>query len=534
MTDASGSRLGQEVRALERVGIYVPGGRAAYPSTVLMTAVPARVAGVPEIVLVSPPGPDGTLNAAVLAAARVAGVTEAYRVGGAQAVAALAYGTASIRRVDKIVGPGNIYVALAKRRVFGDVGIDMLAGPSEVVVIADAAADPAFAAADLLAQAEHDPMARAVLLSPSAALLDSVEAETLRRLETLPRREIAASALEANGALVLTASLEEAVDVANRLAPEHLELLVAEPDALLARVRSAGAVFLGGATPEVVGDYVAGPNHVLPTGGTARFASRALHRGLHEAAERDPLYRPRPRGSLAPPGRAGPRGRSRRPRGSGARAHRDEGRHGMTDKARGTEPAIPRQARVERKTKETQIVLQLGLDGTGASKVETAIPFFNHMLEAWSKHGLMDLSVDARGDLEVDLHHTVEDVGICLGKALKEALGDKRGIVRYGASFLPMDEALLHAAVDLSGRPFLVFNVPLQRTRISNFDLDLLKDFFRAFAFNAEITLHVTMHYGENLHHIAEATFKAVGRALAEATRLNPRVSDVPSTKGSL
>ena len=273
MTDATGSQLGQAVRALERVGIYVPGGRAAYPSTVLMTAVPARVAGVPEVVLVSPPGPDGTLNAAVLAAARVAGVTEAYRVGGAQAVAALAYGTESIRRVDKIVGPGNIYVALAKSRVFGDVGIDMLAGPSEVVVIADAAAEPAFAAADLLAQAEHDPMARAVLLSPSAAMLDLVEAEVSRRLETLPRREIAASALEGNGALVLTASLEEAVDVANRLAPEHLELLVAEPDALLARVRSAGAVFLGGATPEVVGDYVAGPNHVLPTGGTARFAS---------------------------------------------------------------------------------------------------------------------------------------------------------------------------------------------------------------------------------------------------------------------
>ena len=224
MTDAAGSRLGQEVRPLERVGIYVPGGRAAYPSTVLMTAVPARVAGVAEIVLVSPPGPDGALNAAVLAAARVAGVTEAYRVGGAQAVAALAYGTESIRRVDKIVGPGNIYVALAKSRVFGDVGIDMLAGPSEVVVIADAAADPAFAAADLLAQAEHDPMARAVLLSPSAALLDSVEAEVSRRLETLPRREIATSALDANGALVLTASLEEAVDVANRLAPEHLEL----------------------------------------------------------------------------------------------------------------------------------------------------------------------------------------------------------------------------------------------------------------------------------------------------------------------
>ena len=193
-----------------------------------------------------------------------------------------------------------------------------------------------------------------------------------------------------------------------------------------------------------------------------------------------------------------------------------------------------RDARVERNTKETHIVLQLNLDGSGASKVETGIPFFNHMLEAWAKHALMDLTVDAKGDLDVDLHHTVEDVGICLGKAFKEAVGDKKGIVRYGASFLPMDEALLHAAVDVSGRPYLVFNVPLGRTRISNFDLDLLKDFFRAFAFNAELTLHVTMHYGENLHHIAEAVFKSVARALAEATRLNPRISDVLSTKGSL
>ncbi len=206
----------------------------------------------------------------------------------------------------------------------------------------------------------------------------------------------------------------------------------------------------------------------------------------------------------------------------------------MTRAPRTTPPEISRQARIERSTKETQIVLQLNLDGTGQSKVETGIPFFTHMLEAWARHGLVDLWVDAKGDLEVDLHHTVEDVGICLGKALKEALGDKRGIVRYGASFLPMDEALVHAAVDISGRPYLVFNVPLERARISNFDLDLVKDFFRAFAFNAEITLHVTMHYGENLHHIAEAVFKAVGRALAQATRLDPRVADVPSTKGRL
>jgi imidazoleglycerol-phosphate dehydratase len=194
-----------------------------------------------------------------------------------------------------------------------------------------------------------------------------------------------------------------------------------------------------------------------------------------------------------------------------------------------------RQARVERKTKETEITIQLGLDGTGASKVKTPIPFFSHMLEAWSKHGLIDLAVEAQGDVEVDQHHTVEDVGIVLGQALKQALGDKKGIVRFGTATIPMDETLVSAAVDLSGRPFLVFNVPVTRGRVSNFDLDLLQEFFRAFAFNAEITLHVTMQYGHNLHHITEAVFKAVGRALAQATRHDPRIAGIlPSTKGTL
>jgi histidinol dehydrogenase len=273
LTDEHGSILGQEVRPLDRVGVYIPGGRAAYPSTVLMTAVPARVAGVREIVLVTPPAPDGAVPPAVLAAARVAGVTEGWRLGGAQAVAALAYGTATVRRVDKIVGPGNVYVALAKARVFGDVGIDMVAGPSEVVVIADRAADPAWIAADLLAQAEHDPMARALLVTDCAELFPRVEAALAAQLERLARRQIAGESLAANGAFILVADLEAAVDVANRLAPEHLELMVAVPAALLPRVRHAGAVFLGAHTPEVVGDYVAGPNHVLPTAGTARFAS---------------------------------------------------------------------------------------------------------------------------------------------------------------------------------------------------------------------------------------------------------------------
>ncbi len=200
-----------------------------------------------------------------------------------------------------------------------------------------------------------------------------------------------------------------------------------------------------------------------------------------------------------------------------------------------SEPFTPRQARVERKTKETEVVVTLGLDGTGTSKVVTPIPFFTHMLEAWAKHGLLDLAVAATGDVEVDIHHTVEDVGIVLGQALRKALGDKRSIVRYGTAFVPMDEALLQASIDVSGRPFLVWSVPVARARVAGFDLDMLQEFFRAFAFNAEMTLHVTMHYGHNLHHVAEAVFKAVGRALAEATRRDPRISGLlPSTKGAL
>ena len=271
--DEHGSLLGQQVTSLDRVGCYVPGGTAAYPSTVLMNLIPARVAGVRELVVVSPPGPGGALPPAVLTAARLAGATEVYRMGGAQAVAALAYGTDTVRAVDKIIGPGNLYVALAKRLVFGDVGIDLVAGPSEVVVVADRTASAAHVAADLLAQAEHDPMARAVCLTDDAGLAAAVATAVARQCAGLPRAAIAEAAIRQHGAVVVTRDLAEAVLIANRLAPEHLELAVADPFAWLPAVRHAGAIFLGVHTPEVVGDYLAGPNHVLPTAATARFAS---------------------------------------------------------------------------------------------------------------------------------------------------------------------------------------------------------------------------------------------------------------------
>jgi len=270
--DAAGVRLGARWRPLSAVGVYVPGGRAAYPSSVLMNALPARIAGVGRVAMVVP-APDGVLNPLVLAAARIAQVDEVYRVGGAQAVAALAFGTETIAPVDKIVGPGNAYVAEAKRQVFGTVGIDMIAGPSEILVVADADNDPAWIAADLLSQAEHDPDARAILIADDPAFADAVETAIAGHLATLPRAETARASWEANGAVILVGGLDEAPALIDRLAPEHLELAVAEPEALAARITHAGAIFLGRYTPEAIGDYVAGPNHVLPTARSARFAS---------------------------------------------------------------------------------------------------------------------------------------------------------------------------------------------------------------------------------------------------------------------
>ena len=271
-TDAAGVDLGWRWSAVEAVGLYVPGGTASYPSSVLMNAVPAKVAGVPRIVMVAP-SPDGKLNPLVLAAAKLAGVDEIYRVGGAQAVAALAYGTETIRPVAKIVGPGNAYVAAAKRRVFGQVGIDMIAGPSEVLILADGSANPDWIAADLLAQAEHDTAAQSILITSDAGLAEAVEQAVARQLATLPRKDIARASWRDYGAIITTPRLADCIGLVDRLAAEHLEIMAEDAEALAAKVRNAGAIFIGGYTPEAVGDYVGGSNHVLPTARSARFSS---------------------------------------------------------------------------------------------------------------------------------------------------------------------------------------------------------------------------------------------------------------------
>ena len=285
--DDTGCELGQQVTPLDRVGLYVPGGKAAYPSSVLMNAIPAQVAGVPEIIMVVPT-PGGVRNPLVLAAAHLAGVGRMFMLGGAQAVAALAYGTATVPAVDKICGPGNAYVAAAKRRVFGVVGIDMVAGVSEVLVIADATANPDWVAMDLFAQAEHDELAQAILLTPDSALLDAVAASAQRQIGQMPRRHIIAASFAHRGAMIKVRDLDEACAVSNRVAPEHLELAVSDPAALLPKIRHAGAIFMGHHTSEALGDYCAGPNHVLPTGRTARFSSPL---GVYDFQKRSSVLR---------------------------------------------------------------------------------------------------------------------------------------------------------------------------------------------------------------------------------------------------
>ena len=270
--DKEGTILGARVTPLERAGIYVPGGKAAYPSTVLMNAIPAKVAGVNEIIMVTPPGKEG-INPLVLAAARISGVDRIFRVGGAQAVAALAYGTRSIPRVDKITGPGNIFVATAKRLVFGRVDIDMIAGPSEILIINDGTGDASWIATDLLSQAEHDELASSMLITTSPAMAKAVSAEVEKQLKKLKRKNIARASVDRYGIIIIAKDLTEAANISNRIAPEHLELFVERPFELMGRIKNAGAIFLGAYTPEAAGDYLAGPNHTLPTGGTARFSS---------------------------------------------------------------------------------------------------------------------------------------------------------------------------------------------------------------------------------------------------------------------
>ncbi len=518
---------------VDRAGCYVPGGSAPYPSSLLMTVVPARVAGVADVTVASPARPDGTLDPVVAGAAGLAGVDRLLVAGGAQAVGALAFGLPDegLEPVDLVVGPGNAWVTAAKLAVSGSVAIDLPAGPSEGLVLADEAADPRTVAADLLTQAEHGPDSPAILVTTSAVLADAVEAEVARRLRGQPRRSILARSLAEHGRVVLAPSLDAAIAFVNAYAPEHLSIDVEPLEATVAAVRRAGSIFVGRWAPESAGDYATGANHVLPTGGLARGrgplsvetfgtwsqVQRLDRRGL--AALRSTI------GTLAAA--------------EGLEAHRQAVEERFAGEPPDVAPSAPapiaasRVARVERRTRETEVTVDLRIDGTGTADVRTGIGFLDHLLASLAHHALFDLEVRARGDLEVDEHHTTEDVALGLGSALAAALGDRAGIARFGNASVPLDETLATVALDVGGRAHAVVDLPFRGERVGELPLQLVEHWLESFARTAGLTLHVQAT-GRNDHHLAEASFKALARALRAACEPDPRRVGVASTKGVL
>ena len=457
-----GAILGQRVLAVARAGVYVPGGKAAYPSTLLMNTIPAKVAGVKEVYAACS-APGGTSGRGPGGRDESRGSRGSSASAARQAIAAFAYGTRSIPRVDVIAGPGNAYVTEAKRQVYGLVGLDMLAGPSELVVLADESARARFVAADLLSQAEHDEDAFVALVTDSARLAAKVTAELAKQGKKLPRQGILAGSLS-RAAGFLVRGIDEGIEVVNRLAPEHLSLMLDEPWAALERIRNAGTAYVGHDSPVAMGDYLAGVNHTLPTGGAARLRLPPGRCHLPQADERGIIPIPGTRGRF-PSRRASCRkGRVVRP---------CPGRPD-TDRKGGTIREMPREAQVVRKTKETDVRLTLRLEGEGEGRISTSVPFFDHMLTLFSRHGFFNLTVAAKGDTDVDFHHVVEDVGICLGEAFRKSLGNLGGIARYAHASIPMIEALAQVTVDVSARPHLVFHCPLKHEKVGGFDLELV------------------------------------------------------------
>ncbi len=508
--------------AIQRVGLYVPGGTAPLFSSVLMLGIPARLAGCPEVLLCTPPRSDGSVHPAVLFAARLVGVHRVFRVGGAQAIAAMTFGTETVPRVDKLFGPGNQYVTAAKQwaSVLGR-GVDMPAGPTEVAILADASANPAFVAADMLSQAEHGPDSQVFVVLTKESLLAPVQTALDAQLVNLPRREIATTALE-NSIVVIEPDLDTATDLLNAYAAEHVIISTENASGIATRITNAGSVFVGHLTPESAGDYASGTNHTLPTGG----ASRAFSGVSVDSFVRKITFQEVTAEGLRS---LGPVVETM------ARAEELEGHaRAVTRRLDSLPEAAVNKARVghtSRQTSETDIFVRINLDGSGRGQIATGLAFFDHMLTQIARHGGVDLDVQVAGDLEIDEHHTVEDAAIALGAALRTALGDKRGIQRY-AFLLPMDDALAHVALDLGGRSHLVWNVPFTRDVVGDVPTEMWPHFFKSLCDAAACNLNIKAS-GDNDHHIIESVFKGFGRCLRDAVRQGPDDA-IPSSKGVL
>lgn len=520
-----GVRVRQRWQPIATCGLYAPAGSAPLISTLIMLAEPARVAGVRERVVVTPPGADGTPNPAMIVAAASCGLDKLWVVGGAQAIAALALGVWT-PKASKIFGPGNVYVAEAKRfaaSLPNGPAIDLPAGPSELMVIADRSANAAFVAADLLSQAEHDADAQVVVVSTSDELIGEIEAEVERQLAGMPRESVARRSLE-QARMIRVKSLEEAADVANAYAPEHLSIQVADADAVLGNIENAGAVFLGDYAAETFGDYVAGPSHVLPTDAAAKAYNGVTVASFMKSLTVQEID------EVGAARLAGPAARLARLEGLEAHARAADIRGAQLNVAQREQESTVRRRRgeVRRHTKETQIEAIVDLDTPSPVKIDTGVGFFDHMLEQIAHHGGFALSLSCKGDLQIDPHHSIEDCAISLGQALSQALGDRRGIARFGF-VLPMDEAEARISIDLSGRPYLVFDGAFTAPTIGAYPTEMTEHVFRSFAQNLGATVHVSVT-GANDHHMTEACFKALGRALRSALRIEG--VDLPSTKG--
>ena len=515
-----GIQVWKEFRSIDSVGIYVPGGSAPLISSLLMQLIPAQVAGCKNIIVCTPPNKSGEISPEILWIAKVYGVNEIYKVGGAQAILAMAYGTTIIPKVNKIFGPGNVYVNAAKKLCSSDVAIDLPAGPSEVMIVSNDIEKASIAAADALSHLEHDPDSRAFIISSNLKILNKIKTSVNEQIQQLSRQSVLKQSIE-NLLLIKAKSFKDTLVLINDCAPEHLILLDEDYSKYLVEVNNAGSIFCGALSPESFGDYSSGTNHVLPTNGQAKVHSGL---GVKDFGKQISVQTASSEGfenlknTVITMAQA-----------ESLDAHEQAVKIRQSS---ANQKASSRSYTEIRKTNETSIYLNLNIDGTGNYNINTGLKYLDHLLEQFSKHGSFDLYLTCLGDLEIDEHHTIEDIAIALGSAINTSLGDRVGISRYASSeILVMDEVKSSISIDLSSRRFLKFQCSQLRDYVGDFPTEMFEHFFVSLINSAAMTCHIDTT-GKNSHHLLEATFKTFARCLKKAVVIESSRSS--STKGLL
>lgn len=515
-----GIQVWKEFRSIDSVGIYVPGGSAPLISSLLMQLIPAQVAGCKNIIVCTPPNKSGEISPEILWIAKVYGVKEIYKVGGAQAILAMAYGTTIVPKVNKIFGPGNVYVNAAKKLCSSDVAIDLPAGPSEVMIVSNDIEKASIAAADALSQLEHDPDSRAFIISSNLKILKKIKTSVNEQIQQLSRQSVLKQSIE-NLLLIKAKSFKDTLVLINDCAPEHLILLDEDYSKYLVEVNNAGSIFCGALSPESFGDYSSGTNHVLPTNGQAKVHSGL---GVKDFGKQISVQTASSEGfeNLKNTVITMAQAESLDAHEQAVKIRQSNANH----------KASSRSYTEIRKTNETSIYLNLNIDGTGNYNINTGLKYLDHLLEQFSKHGSFDLYLTCLGDLEIDEHHTIEDIAIALGSAINTSLGDRVGISRYASSeILVMDEVKSSISIDLSSRRFLKFQCSQLRDYVGDFPTEMFEHFFVSLINSAAMTCHIDTT-GKNSHHLLEATFKTFARCLKKAVVIESTRSS--STKGLL